>query len=118
MRRTEALVKCSQGRRGGLIFGNNFPNFEQGSAFDRILPPLYGEFKLLGEFRGSLVAGASGQRDISSGTSTAAMVSAAEGTSTAARVPATTGASAAMTSTTSLRTSGAASEKEYPRTHS
>jgi hypothetical protein len=50
----------------GLIFGNNFPNFEQGSTFDRILPPLNGEFELLGELRGSFVAGASGQRDISS----------------------------------------------------
>jgi hypothetical protein len=44
----------------GLIFGNNFPNFEQGSTFDRILPPLNGEFELLGELRGSFVAGATG----------------------------------------------------------
>jgi hypothetical protein len=66
MRRTKTFVKSSQRRRGGLIFGNNLPNFEQGSTFDRILPPLNGEFKFLGEFGGSLVTGASGQRDISS----------------------------------------------------
>jgi hypothetical protein len=66
MRRTKTLVKSSQRRRGCLIFGNNLPNFEQGSTFDRILPPLNGEFKFLGEFGGSLVMGASGQRNIGS----------------------------------------------------
>jgi hypothetical protein len=30
-------------------------------------PPVNGEFELLGEFRGNFVAGANGQRDISSG---------------------------------------------------
>jgi hypothetical protein len=49
-----------------LIFGNNLPNFEQGSMFGRILPPLNGEFKFLGEFGGSLVTGVSGQRDFGS----------------------------------------------------
>jgi hypothetical protein len=66
MRCTKTLVKSSQRRRGGLIFGNNLPNFEQGSTFDRILPPLNGEFKFLGDFGGSLVTGACGQRDIDS----------------------------------------------------
>jgi hypothetical protein len=66
IRRTKNLVKIGQRRRGSLIFGNNLPNFEQGSTFGRILPPLNGEFKFLGEFRGSLVTGASGQRDIGS----------------------------------------------------
>jgi hypothetical protein len=66
MRRTKTLVKSSQRRRGGLIFGNNLPNFEHGSTFGRILPPLNGEFKFLGEFGGSLVTGASGQRGFGS----------------------------------------------------
>jgi hypothetical protein len=67
MRRTKALVKCNQGRRASLAFENNFTNFEQGSTLDRILPPVNGEFELLGELRGSFVAGANGKRDISSG---------------------------------------------------
>jgi hypothetical protein len=49
-----------------LIFGNNLPNFDQGSVFGRILPPLYGEFKLLGEFRGGFIPRESGLRDIGS----------------------------------------------------
>jgi hypothetical protein len=67
MRRTKTLVKSSQRRRGGLIFGDNLLNFEQGSTFDRILLYLNGEFKFLGEYGGSLGTSASGQRDISSG---------------------------------------------------
>jgi hypothetical protein len=49
-----------------LIFGNNLPNFDQGSVFGRILPPLYGELKLLGEFGGGFIPRESGLRDIGS----------------------------------------------------
>jgi hypothetical protein len=66
MRHTKALVKCSQGGRGSLVFGNNLTNFEQRSTLDRILPPVNGKFELLGEFTGSFVTGANRQIDISS----------------------------------------------------
>jgi hypothetical protein len=66
MRRSEALVESSQRERGSLIFGNNLPNFDQGSVFGRILPPLYGELKLFGEFGGGFIPRESGLRDIGS----------------------------------------------------
>jgi hypothetical protein len=66
MRRTKTLVESSQRRRGSLIFGHNLPNFDQGSVFGRILPPLYGELKVLGEFGGGFIPRESGLRDISS----------------------------------------------------
>jgi hypothetical protein len=50
VRRTKALVKCSQGRRGSLAFGNYLTNFEQGGSLDRIFTPVNGEFELLGKF--------------------------------------------------------------------
>jgi hypothetical protein len=56
MRSTKAFVKSGQGRRGSLILGNNFPNFDQGSVFGRILPRLNGELKFFGEFGGGLVS--------------------------------------------------------------
>jgi hypothetical protein len=46
------------------MYGNNFSNFDQGSMFGRVLPPLNGEFKLLGEFGGSFVSGATGRGNI------------------------------------------------------
>jgi hypothetical protein len=49
-----------------LIFGNNLPNFDQGSVFGRILPPLYSELKLFGEFGGDFIPRESGLRDIGS----------------------------------------------------
>jgi hypothetical protein len=49
-----------------LIFGNNLPNFDQGNMFGRILPPLYGELKFLGEFGGGFIPRTSGLRDIGS----------------------------------------------------
>jgi hypothetical protein len=66
MRRTEALVESSQRGRGSLIFRNNFPNFDQRSVFGRILTPLYGELKLLGEFGGGFIPRESGLRYIGS----------------------------------------------------
>jgi hypothetical protein len=49
-----------------LIFGNNLPNFDQGSVFGRILPPLYSELKLFGEFGGGFIPRESELRDIGS----------------------------------------------------
>jgi hypothetical protein len=66
MRRTEALVESGQRGRGSLIVGNNLPNFDQGNVFGGILPPLYSELKLFGEFGGGFIPRESGLRDISS----------------------------------------------------
>jgi hypothetical protein len=49
-----------------LIFGNNLPNFDQGSVFGRILPPLYSELKIFSEFGGGFIPRESGLRDIGS----------------------------------------------------
>jgi hypothetical protein len=86
--------------------------------FDRILPPLNGEFELLGELRGSFVAGAIGQRDISSrGFGSSGGFDSSNGFSSSGGFS-SNGASAAMTSTASLQTSGAESEKESISTNS
>jgi hypothetical protein len=49
-----------------LIFGDNLPNFDQGSVFGRMLPPLYGKLKLFGEFGRGFIPRESGLRDIGS----------------------------------------------------
>jgi hypothetical protein len=49
-----------------LIFRNNLPNFDQGSVFGRMLPPLYGKLKLFGEFGRGFIPRESGLRDIGS----------------------------------------------------
>jgi hypothetical protein len=112
MRRTEALVESSQRRRGSLIFGDNLPNFDQGSVFGRMLSPLYGKLKLFGEFGGGFIPRESGLRDIGS------RDFGGNGGSVGTVTSASTAGAAAASGTASLRTSGATSEKESISTNS